>query len=224
MHKLFLSGLCASVLLIYGCSDSDSNNSNNCIEPTGVITTEVRSVAAFHSIELEGIGNILLTQGSPQQLSIITHQNLLSLIETTVTNEELHIDLDGCIQGMINQFDILITMPDIEKLELQGVGNIVGQNDFNLDTLEVELDGVGEVTMSGTVDYLEITSSGVGNVMAFDLISQACEVTVLGVGNVEVTAEVELDVTISGAGNVFYKGDPSIDANISGEGNLINAN
>ena len=211
------------ILLFTACLDDDDLN-NGCIDANGPVLTEERTLSTFKSIELEGIGNILVTQGAPQSVQIVTNQNILSLIETRVVNEELQIDLEPCVNGPLDQLDFLITIPDIEKLELNGVGNIIGQNDFDVDELELELVGVGEVMVSGTADILEVNSSGVGNVMAFDLIAETVEVFLSGAGNVEVTAQVDLDVTISGSGNVSYKGDPSIDANISGSGNLIDAN
>ncbi|MDH3709202.1 MAG: DUF2807 domain-containing protein [Cyclobacteriaceae bacterium] len=204
--------------------DGDDEVPSNCIEPMGAIVTETRTVSDFEDISLTGIGNIFLTQGAPQQLSVVTHDNLLSMITTNVVNEELQIDLVGCIDGNITQLDYVITIPDIEHLEINGVGNITGQNDFDLDKLEISLDGVGNVIVSGSSDTLEIVSSGVGNIMAFDLISQICEVDLIGAGNIEVTAESELDVNISGSGNVAYKGNPAIDVNITGSGNLIDAN
>ena len=202
----------------------ESDNSTNCMVVSGSPIIETRQVDDFHSVSLEGVGNILLTQGAPQLLQIESHPTVLNLLETTVSNSQLNIKLRDCIEGQIEKFDIHITIPDIEKLEIAGVGNIIGQNAFDVQSLEIGIMGVGDVSVFGTTDQLEINSEGVGNVRAFDLISSICEVNLTGTGNVEVTAEDELEANISGAGNISYKGTPIIEANISGSGVLINAN
>jgi hypothetical protein len=220
MNKLSFYIL-ALFAMFFACNDNDSAN---CIVISGGVITETRQVSDFHSISLEGIGNILLTQGTPQSLRIETHQSVLGRLTTSVSNNVLQIKLEDCIEGSLDKLDIHITIPDIEKLEILGVGNIIGQNELDLDALEIDIEGVGDISLYGSTDRLEITSSGVGNVRAFDLISGVCEVFLTGAGNVEVTAENELEANISGAGNIFYKGTPVIEANISGSGNLINAN
>ena len=219
MHRFNYPLLALFTILILSCGDDDV-----CITATGGIVSETREVSSFHSIDLDGVGNILLTQGSPQELRIETHQSILSKLTTVVNNEELQIELRDCIEGSIDKLDIHITIPDIERLEIAGVANIFGQNTFDLDDLELVIEGVGGITMFGTTDRLEINSSGVGNVQVFQLVSNSCEVNLQGAGNVDVTAEQELNVVISGSGNVSFRGTPTINSNISGSGMLIDAN
>lgn len=219
---LFIHPLLFALILLTSCSDDDDINS--CVEATGPITSEIRVVDSFHSVSLQGVGNILLTQGPTQSLRIETHEGVLNNLKTTVVNEVLQIDFESCLQGEINQLDIFITIPEIRRLELDGVGTITAQNNFDLDNLSLGLRGVGDITINGTTDLLEINSLGVGNVHAFEMISDMCNIVLSGVGNVEVTVNSELDVVISGAGNVFYRGDPTITTDIAGSGNLINAN
>ena len=212
-------------LLLFSCGDDDDDNSE-CIEASGPVTTEERVVDNFSSIRFNGVGNLLLTQGAPQSVELVTNENILELIETRVSSGTLIVGFvdDACIEGSIDQLDIVVTVPEIETLALEGVGNITGENDFDLDALSIELDGVGNVILSGTVTNLEIASTGVGNVQAFDLESDICEVNLTGVGSVSVTVNSELDVNLTGAGSVRYKGRPTISSSISGTGSLIDAN
>ena len=198
----------------------------DCFDNSGPIVAESRDVEDFHSIILMGIGNIYLTQGSAKELRIETNEEVLSLLETSVSNETLTVDLneDECITQNIDRLDIYITIPEIKSLRVSGVGNITAQNDFELDDLDITLDGVGNATLGGTVDNLRTSSSGVGNIHAFDLIAENCEILINGVGNVEVTVFKELNVTINGSGNVFYKGMPTVTVDISGSGNVMDAN
>lgn len=218
----FLFFLAGGMLLITSCDDDD--NGNNCASTTGPVVTETRTLSEFNSISFEGVGNILLTQGSPQSVLIETHQDILEIIETEVKNEELKIEMRRCIDGTADKIDFHITIPEIKTLNLDGVGNIIAQNNLNLDDLDIDLMGVGNIILKGATDNLNVNSSGVGNILAFDLVAKSCEVRLTGVGNVQVNVTDELDVTISGSGNVSYRGNPTISADITGAGSLNDAN
>ena len=207
--------------MLISCDDDDNNP---CARGEGNIVAETRTIPVFHSIDLRDIGNVFLTQGAPQEFIIETHENLLDIIETEEMDQILEIDLAQCVTGNLAQLDYTAVIEEIRELRLAGEGNITGQNDFNLDDLILDMTGVGNITVSGTVDDLRVFSTGVGNVSAFDLSADTVDVFVSGLGNVEVTANDALNVTITGTANVFYKGNPSITTNITGTGNLIDAN
>ncbi len=205
------------------CFDDDDNG-RDCVEAIGSVVSETRSVSTFHSLILEGVGNVFLTQGSPQSLRVESHRSILDELETTVSNEVLRIELDGCIEGNIDRLDVFITIPEIQGLVINGVGSITGQSQFNLDNLDLQLTGVGDMTLIGETDFLSIRSTGVGSINAFDLTADRCEAVVTGTGSVQVTVVSSLDVTITGVGNLSYKGDPEITATVTGLGQLIDAN
>ena len=80
------------------------------------------------------------------------------------------------------------------------------------------------MSLRGEAKRLDIISTGVGNVNAFDMTSKSCTILSEGFGGVEVTVTEDLWASVSGFCKVFYKGYPSITTNISGTGKLINAN
>lgn len=221
LWKVIMSLFVVSVLV--ACSDDD-NDPDQCLEISSPIITEMRTVGDFDRILLEGIGTVLMTQGTQKPLRIETHEEVLALLETEVVGGELQISLRDCLNGMIDRLDIFVSTPDIEQVQVDGVGTLVAQNDLDLDRLEVVLNGVGDLFLKGICDELDLTSAGVGNVQAFDLSTQICSVNISGAGNAEVTVDSLLDVTITGAGNVFYKGDPEINLNVTGTGNVIDSN
>lgn len=214
-------GLFIGTFLFISCHVDDPDD---CISDLGNVMTEVRDVNDFHSITFDGVGNIYLTQGSTQSLRIEANQGILDILETDVSDNLLSIEFDRCVNDDNFELDIYITIPDIRFLSLNGVGNLTAENAWDLDDLMVDMNGVGNITLQGTVDVLDINSNGVGNVKAFELIAQSCEVTVNGTGNVEVHAVDMLDVTINGAANVLYKGDPTISVSINGAGSLVDSN
>ncbi|MDH3698865.1 MAG: DUF2807 domain-containing protein [Flavobacteriaceae bacterium] len=221
-------------LLVFSC-DNDVNidfpdrpnfppNGTNCLRGEGAVVMQSRTIAdPFTEIKSSIFADILVTQGAQEDIILEGQQNILDQINTEVINGELHIELDRCI-SIVQAVKVHITIPDIESLELEGVGDVVAQNDFDLTDLRIRLTGTGNFRLQGVATFLDIDMTGVGDVRAFDLISDICEVQITGVGNVEVTVNDELDVSISGVGDVYYRGNPMITSNVTGTGAVIDAN
>ena len=214
------------ITLFYSCSSDDDNGGPlpiNCLDGQGLVVMETRSVQNFHSINNTVFADIFISQGPQEDLVIEAQQNILAELETLVVNNELIITVKRCVD--IDQaIKIYITVPDIRNLKLNGVGEIVSQNDFNIPSLNVVLAGAGNFTLDGTVNDLNIELDGVGNVMAFQLESNNCDVSIAGVGDVEVFVNDELNVVITGSGIVYYKGNPIINSNITGTGSVVDSN
>lgn len=213
-----------SVGTLTSCFDDDVNTDQECLQTLGTVVSDDRQVPEFNAISLAGIADINLTQGSPQSVTLVTHEELVDLVETTVTNQRLDIDMDFCTSDEIDQLVLNITVPDISRLSIFGIGDIASTNDLDVDDLTLSIEGVGNFDLRGTADNLTITSEGIGNVNAFNLTSNNCDVRLDGTGNVEVTVNTLLDVVITGTGNVYYRGNPTVESNILGSGDVIDAN
>lgn len=227
--------LAVFTMLIFSC-DNDVNinvpdpnnfppNSSNCTEGFGPVVTQSRTmIDPFQRIETVIYADVFLSQGTFEDIVFEGQQNILDEIRSTVVNGKLVLDLEGCINTS-TPIKVYITLPEIESIIQKGVGDIVFENDFVGTDLLVDLEGVGDMTLRGAVEVLDIElDPGVGNIHAFDMVSDLCEVRLEGVGDVEVFVNDELEVTIGGVGNVYYKGDPNITMNISGSGSVIDAN
>ncbi len=209
-------------LFLFSCDD-DSNGPNDCLTGSGSTITETRTVDDFAGIDAEIVGNIYLTQGSPQSLTITTHPNVMDELETEVQGDVLHIGTERCMSD-IETLDIFITIPDIESVTFAGVGNIESENDWVLDNLGIVFSGVGNAYLNGSCDNFSYTLAGVGDLEAFDFITANSSINISGNGNVKITTTNQLNIVIAGNGNVSYRGDPDITSSISGNGNIIDAN
>lgn len=185
--------------------------------------TEEFDLDEFNEFTVDGSMDVKLTQGAEQKVFITAQPNILDLIKTRVSNKHWKIDYTKSV-NLDRKTIIEITIPDIRRIKIDGSGDIEGQNDFDLDNLDILIDGSGDLDLFGTVENQLIEIDGSGDVSNFDLISQKTTVIIDGSGDVEVHAEDRLEVEISGSGDVKYKGNPDIDLTVDGSGELINKN
>jgi hypothetical protein len=209
------------------------------VRGSGDIKTEERDVSGFHKVYLEGIGNLIITQGDEESLVIEADDNIIPLIKTDVFGHRLTIGFKRGYNFIpISKIKYHLTVIDLDEISLSGAGDIdcddfntdqlefdisgVGDIDFNINAKRVETtsSGAGDITLSGKVDSQEIDISGVGKYDAEELESRECSISLSGAGSVTVNTSEELDISISGVGNVYYAGDPHITQDISGLGRV----
>ncbi len=233
------------IFLASSCNEDD--NSNNCIRGEGNIITSSLNVSDFNGIGLTISADVNIKQGNVVSVQATGHENIIADIRTFVSNNFWNIGLEeDCYSNY--QLSIDITVPDINKIDISGSGNIVVEDFTNQNDLDIDVSGSGNLTLnsfegandfnvdvsgSGTINAekdissvqnLDIDISGSGEYSGFRISGADCEVGVSGSGIVRLTAINTLDVTINGSGTVFYKGNPTITQNISGAGSLIDAN
>jgi len=89
-----------------------------------------------------------------------------------------------------------------------------------LDTLRVDVNGTGSVTLAGAAKLADLTINGAANIKGFDLIAEAASAFINGAGNCEITATETLDAEINGLGKVVYGGEPAVSKRIQGLGEV----
>lgn len=215
------------------------------VQGSGHIITENREVSGFHAVKLSALGNLNITQGTAESLTVQADDNLMKMIRTEVVNGVLEISFDHNVwttyymSGESIKFDLTvvnldsisfagagrITVEDLNVSDLAtsltGAGSMALEN-LTADRLSIQLSGAGSLTADGEVNSQDITLSGVGSYQAADLQSSDASITLSGVGSATVWVTDNLDVKVSGAGSVGYYGEPVVTKNITGLGSLVN--
>ncbi len=237
----FLSLVLVAALLA-GCSFSMFGGKNvRTIQASNTFASETRSVSGFHAIAISTVGNVLLSQGAEESLTIEGSDNVIPLIKTEVVNGVLEIKTDEPLnivgmQGK-NTLTIIIQVKELDNVTVSGVANInmdalgapslelimSGAGKINMQMisgmdLKVTVSGLGDVTLSGIYRTAEFSISGAGPVNAADLRLETADVNVSGVGNVTLWVTGSLTGTISGAGTVSYYGSPQTSTSATGIG------
>ena len=165
---------------------------NSCYEPifgTGEVIQDDRNLSdsTFWAVEHEGIGNVYITQGSPQSVIVETDENLIDKVNTTVRNKRLTITTKANIAPTV--LNIFITMEDISELKNTGSGNIISQNDFS----------------QGSV--LILTNEGSGSIIIDRFTSKQCQIKNEGSGDIKINDASVQDGIIAdnyGSGDIYF--------------------
>ncbi|HZQ10446.1 MAG TPA: head GIN domain-containing protein [Anaerolineae bacterium] len=239
-YRIALSIIALLTFGLYGCARFGGFNVTS---GSGNVTTQTREVSGFSAVSLTWLGEMTITQGDSEGLTIEAEDNILPLITTRVENGKLIIGLVENLPGSsvvptkpvkynlqvkaLNSIEIsgagnvsaIALKGDSLRIQTSGAGNVnIGQLDTN--QVNTNTSGAGNVTLAGRADTQQINLSGFGNYSAGDLKSNTATVSVSGAGNATLWVAQSLNVQISGAGNVNYYGSPQVTQNISGIGNI----
>jgi len=91
---------------------------------------------------------------------------------------------------------------------------------LEVSNLSIDTSGSSTIELWGNATDVNITASGLVNIMASDL--QTTDVAIDGSGSTraELSASSSIDATLSGFANIRYIGNPTITQNISGSGSI----
>jgi hypothetical protein len=209
------------------------------VRGSGRLATESREVRNFDRVALTGSGEVALTQGDEESLTIEADRNVMQYITSKVENGTLTL---GPERGTIvrpTRLKFTLEVKDLEGLTVSGSGDISAERAdtdrleivvsgsggvriyaLTAQDVEVHISGSGDVELHGQVTSLDLDISGSGKYHGGDLRSETTSVTISGSGEVTVWATELLDANISGSGSVNYYGDPKTDVSRSGSGKV----
>ncbi len=205
----------------------------------GNIEETQTNVGPFDRINIGGNFDVLLIPSDMNSVMIRGDENLMKYINVEVHNESLNINTihnlkssEGIditinyttLKGIFSTGTSKITHNNALKtheltIDLSGTGSI--EMEVSADTTDVTMTGAGLVKLSGQTTHLEATLSGAGGLIAEDLVSQNCYISLSGVGGASVNVTEKLDANISGIGGISYSGNPKVmEKRITGLGKI----
>ncbi len=212
MKMMLMPVLCFGLLNFGSCN-------SNAVRGSGNAKTESRAVASFSKIDLTGAPDVEVTVGPATSVELTADDNLLPMIETTVSGETLKIGSKGSYSTSLG-VKVKITVPSLDALAISGSGNVHVKG-LKTGEMEVKIAGSGNITLTGGVDRLRVHILGSGDVRATDLAAKDVQVSVTGSGDAAVRASEQLDARVTGSGSVRFAGNPpQVQKHVTGSGDI----
>jgi hypothetical protein len=207
---------------------------------SGDLVTETRDVSGFDSIALSGSGEVIITQGEGESLTIETDDNIMEHVKAEVRGGTLNLGFEEGV-NVVSPTRLVFTVgvDELTSVSIGGSGDIEsdaivtdrfeatisGSGDvlipeLTADAVEARIGGSGEIDLAGEAADQNVNIGGSGSYRGGDLRGETVKVTIGGSGNATVWATESLDANISGSGSVRYYGSPSVNSSSSGSGNV----
>ena len=210
-----------------------------CIQGEGKVAEQTRTVSGFDRIALNIGADLYLTQGDSYNIKLSAQQNILDAIKTDKMGSDLKIHSESMCLRSGEPIKIWITLPQLTSVKLNGSGNLLCDSTFKVNSLELEINGSGDIRMN--TDAISVTSSihgsgdiylkgkaqessasimGSGKIIASDLVAAKTDASITGSGEIRVNTTDQLEASITGSGSIYYKGDPQVKSKVSGSGTV----
>lgn len=210
---------------------------------------ESREVGEFDRVELQDYGEMVITQGESESLTIEAHPEVISAIKSEVENGKLTLRigrtwlerLSEALRTSLSSQSILytLTVNDLHELSVYGAGKVKASEiesdtlkvtiggaatisipSLNVEFLKVDIPGAGRMEVSGHTTDQNVRITGAGRYEASKLESKKASIELTGAGKATVWAEGNLNVSLHGFGSVEYYGNPMLSETITGVGKV----
>jgi hypothetical protein len=198
---------------------------------TNDTTAQSRPIQDVERIVMRDYGELFVSQGDQESLTIEGDPEVLALVRTEVQGGTLDIlrrplryrvtvrtlsalDILGAARAQLDGIETARL-----ALVLGGAGQIRA-TPLTAEHLDVDIRGAGRVKVTGRVGTQEVTVEGAGLYDARRLESGSASIEIRGAGAATVSVETSLSVVIQGMGSVDYYGPPTVERSISGLGTV----
>lgn len=193
---------------------------------SGHVATEVRAVAGFDAISLQGPIDLDLRQGAQDQVTVEAEDDVVPLVETTLTGRTLKVRLKtGDLVAHREPVRVHVTARAVTSVATLGSGDVAvdglqvptfklvlsGSSDVSIkglatDAFDLRIAGSSDVTVAGRARQASLSIAGSGDAKMDDLASDDVTVSIAGSGDASVTANKSLTVSVAGSGDVRWGG------------------
>jgi hypothetical protein len=208
--------------------DNRTSYGSNRIKGSGVVKEESRAVANFSRLLVALPVTVTLSQGNTESLTISADDNLLPLMTTRVSGDELIIEGDKS-RGFSTRKEIKIrlTVKSLNAINIKGSGDVIGDR-LKSDKFDIGIAGSGDVKFkSVNADQFRIDIEGSGDVKIDSLESKSVNADIHGSGDIRLPSVQagQVNISIKGSGDVTAAGNADkVDIEVMGSGDVRSRN
>ncbi len=194
--------------------------------------TRSYQMRGFEGVKVNTVAKVTFTQSkdNSNSLTIKGKEELINKLKVYVKDGVLCIDEGRKVKKGDDILVINVSAPNLNYINIDGVGgfsvntglnvntlkvinNGVGNvsiKDLECENLQVTSNGVGSINLSGKADNTSLKLNGVGSINSGDLKCKTVKAISSGVGSITCYATDAIDASLNGIGSINYKGKPSI--------------
>jgi len=187
---------------------------------SGTPVTETVSLTGFTSVSAAMGFRVEITESSTFSVRVTVDDNVVDKLRVTKTGDTLSLALDPGIYTFMS-LRAVVTMPNIEGLELSGGsrGSISGF--VGLASLDLDLSGGSHVEAEGSAGDLTVDASGGSTLDLENFPVHDASITFSGGSSGTISLDGTLDANLSGGSRLWYIGSPTLgDIDTSGASNV----
>jgi hypothetical protein len=184
-----------------------------------------RDIHGFHAIETSAGIDVIITKGDQEELAVSVGDNkYIDEVKTVVENGVLKVSRTGDWKFW-NQWKnwkvkVYVSYKNLDAVKASSGGSVNG-TDLKLDKLAARLSSGGNITLSGSVDDLDVDGSSGAQFRGYSLNANNCHAKTSSGAVLQVNAAKEISAKANSGGVVRFKGDALIrDINVNSGGSV----
>lgn len=182
---------------------------------------DTSAIVNFTEIEVKADCNVYLTQDNFTEVTVSGYENLVPNVNGHKDGNKYIIELAADYVFSNNNIFISITTPSYTKISLSSQSSIVGIDSIIGNSIEIENNSSGSISLFGDMNSIVAYSAGPGITRLCTLQADTVTAVMLGSGILSTKPTNKLNAQIQGSGQVQYIGNPSITFSITGSGSLF---
>lgn len=191
------------------------------------VTKEIKA-EGFNAITLQGGENVIFQQSTDSTSSVKVYgaDNVVDLMDIRVENGTLIISKKDQVMifGSKSEVKVMVSAPTLNKITVQGSGDVVLKKSLRTDKLEITIEGSGDIKADSIYcNELSSTIQGSGDIELKGIKGETVEAMIQGSGDILLTGEaktVSLETQGSGEINAGGLKGENVKAATLGAGNI----
>jgi len=203
-----------------GCIDK-----RHFLKGEGDVISDERSLSSVREIDADGSMDVSIyhAETGGNRVIVTGYRNLVTAFETKFRDGKLTLKFkDKYWNVKNNNIHVTVFVSKLNRVDLDGSGNVTVRDDLNVEELEINVNGSGAVALDeGEYERLKLHVNGSGEIKTEDATAETVYAEVSGSGYIGTYVSRKLWARVSGSGTINYWGRPPItDTKVSGSGKI----